>query len=364
MKKIAIILFFGFLLTSCFWDSDEVIKAKQDLGVIQWTSIEESVENNEGSIAIPTMWDLMDIKGDPRIKITQISGEKLLELWDLDYDEFKTWYSKITGTTLGQVDKIIVSFSNEESEFPSDWFTLKKFKGWDTTFEYNASSKFKVLDFGVNQYRFVAYSGTQKSILELLVVVSEDDKRVLEWNASVWDYEESVENVTTQEDTEENVYEELADGDLPKGWDFWDIVKLWGSSFTYSDIKGLEINTVTDTSIDCSDIDGVTSYIKENIAKWPYWNTCRSILKENWVYLYVTKMDQNEYVYEKHYIDPKHWLHWSFELERGELYSTEDELSVTERDSLLWDKNKELKSKNDDFTQQSITDSLFKKIAQ
>ncbi len=362
MKKTLLLVILTLLLSSCFWDSEDVTKAKQDLWVIVWTSSEVAPSKWKNEIEIPTMWDLMDIKWDPRIKVTQISGEKLLSLDNLNYSDFKNGYSKITWTTLGRVDKIIVSFSNDESDFPSDWFTLKKFKWWDTTFEYNASSKFKVLDFWINKYRFVAYSGNNISTLELLVVVSEDDKRVLEWNRSVWEYEENIENNSISDDGEEEIYEELLEWDLPTGWDYWDIVKLGDDSFTYSDIKGLEINKVGDTSIDCSNIDGVTSYIKENIAKWPYWNTCRNISKENGVYFYVTKMDKNEYVYEKHYIDPKHWLHWSFELERAELYSTEEELNVTERDTLLWEKNKELKTKNGDFKTLSIVDSLFKEI--
>ena len=364
MGKISILWVFLFLLTSCIWDSDEIMKAKQDLGVIEWGVSQEVVVNKnpqvqDSSIEIPTMWDFMEVEWDPRIQLTQISGKKLLELDELNYSEFKNGYSKITWRTLWQVDKIIVSFSNDESDFPSDGFTLQKFKWGDATFEYNASSKFKVLDFGVNQYRFVAYSGTEKSTLELLVVVSEDDKRVLEGNSQV---SERVED--TDIGNWINNSSNFDQSDFPTGADFWNIVKLGWNSFTYSDIKGLEINKVSNVIIDCSNTNAVTAYIKENLAKWPYWNTCRSIVKGNGIYLYVTKMDNNEYVYEKHYFDQKNWLHWSYELERGELYSSDETLSVTERDSLLWQKDEELKAQNSSFTQQVVTDNLFKKIAQ
>lgn len=356
MKKIILLLVTSLLLTSCIGDSDEVKKAKQDLGVIKTTEIvqEDSILNESEDIEVSKeSWD-------PRIKITQISGEKLLELNALDYKDFKSGYSKISGRTLGQVDKIIVSFSNDESEFPSDWFTLKKFKGGDSEFEYNASSKFKVLDFGVNKYRFVAYSWNERSVLELLVVVSENDKRILDNNGDLSDFEQQTEEQKDNEkDSNEDswIHEEFEANNLPKWWDYGDVIKLWENSFTYSDIKWLEINKEKLWNVNCGKDEEtekyfVTELLSEKQKSWYYWNTCRDIIKGKWISFFVTRLEGEKYIYEKHYLDTNHGLYWTYELERWEGATSEN----------LSDKNKELKATNDDFESLSVVDSLFRQI--
>lgn len=356
MKKIIILLSLLIILSSCFWDSDEVKKAKQDLWVIKITNIveQDSILDKQEDIKV------LEQSWDPRIKITQVSGEKLLELDPLDYKDFKSGYAKISWKTLGQVDKIIVSFSNNESDFPSDWFTLKKFKGWDTTFEYNASSKWKVLDFWVNKYRFIAYSWNEKSILELLVVVSEDDKRVLENNGNLSQFEDNknkelINDNKWDEDSSNNELFEI--NILPKGWDYGDIVKLWEKSFTYSDIKWLEVNQEKFWNITCDKNEEtgkyfVTELLSEKQKSWYYWNTCRDIIKWKWISFFVTRLEWDNYVYEKHYIDTQHGLYWIYELERWDGATSEN----------LSDKNKELKATNGDFESLSVVDSLFRQI--
>ncbi len=356
MKKVVLLLLVSMLLTSCFGDSDEVKKAKQDLGVIKTEKIindDTSWEEQEDVIVSEEL-------GDPRIQIIQVSGEKLLRLDTLDYKDFKNWYAKITWKTLWQVDKIIVSFSNDESDFPSDWFTLKKFKAWDKNFEYNASSKFKVLDFGINKYRFIAYSWAEKSILELLVVVSENDKRILENNGDLSEFEQQKdEEEKSEEKLNEDtwIHEEFEASNLPKWWDYGDIIKLWEDSFTYSDIKWLEISKEKLWNVNCwKDEDTSTYFVTELLAEkqksWYYWNTCRDIIKWKWISFFVTRLEWNNYVYEKHYLDTNHWLYWIYELERWEGATSEN----------LSDKNKELKVKNGDFESLSVVNSLFKKI--
>ena len=370
MKKVIWVLLLTFLLSSCWWDSDEVTRAKQEMWVIAWwtTNVEDEVvsvepdsdENDdvEKVIEVPTMWDLMNITWDPRIKVTQISGEKLLDLWDLNYDEFKAGHSKISWTALAGVDKIVVSFSNDESDFPSDAFTLQKFKSWDTSFEYNANTKFKVLDFGVNQYRFVAYSGDEKSILELLVVVSKDDKRVLENNGDLSDYNEEVDEPVEPAESDVSVSGvDFDESSLPVEAAYGNIVKLWENSFTYSDIKGLEINKDEFWVIGCwknpnTDKFYVTELLGEKQNSWYYWNTCTDIVKDKWISFFVTRLDGWEYVYEKHYLDTNHGLYWVYELTRWEWATS----------SNLIDTNKELKLTNWDYSSLGIVDELFKKV--
>ncbi|MDQ7009794.1 MAG: hypothetical protein Q9M94_05875, partial [Candidatus Gracilibacteria bacterium] len=119
MKKIIVLVLLSLVLTSCFGDSKEVIDAKKDLGIIEKT-VEDLEEDKIEKLS-------NDLSEDPRISITQISGEVFLKLGDLKYSDFKNGDSKITGVTLGQVDKIKVDFSNENSEYPNDSFVLKKF---------------------------------------------------------------------------------------------------------------------------------------------------------------------------------------------------------------------------------------------
>jgi len=54
MKKIILLLVTSLLLTSCIGDSDEVKKAKQDLGVIKTTEIvqEDSILNESEDIEV------------------------------------------------------------------------------------------------------------------------------------------------------------------------------------------------------------------------------------------------------------------------------------------------------------------------
>jgi len=348
MKKIIITIFLLLALTSCFGDSKEVIEAKKDLWIIEKTSEDLEKEKQEN---IST-----DLSEDPRISITQLSGEKLLELDKLNYQDFKNGHSKITWKTLWFVDKITVDFSNENSEYPNDSFTLKKFKSWWDTFAYNANSKFKVLDFWLNKYIFTAEANWKKSVLELKVLVSVNDDEYLNWKTK-----KEKNNLKKEEETEttELIWDEndLVFTQLPEWWDFGSVVKLWEKSFTYSDIKWLEIKKEIFKKITCwknEDTDKyfVTEFLGDKLNSYYYWNTCRDLVKDKWIWFYVIRLDWDKYIYEKDYIDLVHWFYWTYELETW-TWVTKENIS---------DKNKELKEKNRDFKNTEIVDNLFKKI--
>ena len=349
MKKIIIVLFLILALTSCFGDSKEVINAKKDLGVIEKTQQDLNNENNQNNIK--------DLSEDPRISIKQISGKKMIELDKLKYEDFKKWNANITWKTLGKVDKIKVEFSNENSDYPNDSFVLSRFKPGDKTFLYHANSKYKVLDFGLNKYIITAYYWDKKSVLELDVLVSINDDKYIDWKAK-----KDISKTETKEEetkTKELIWDEndIVFTELPEWWDFWNVVKLWEKSFTYSDIKWLEIKKEIFPKINCGknpDTDKyyVTEFLWEKLNSYYYWNTCRDLVKDKGFGFFVIRLDWDKYIYEKDYIDLVHWFYWTYELETW--------TGVTKEN--IAEKNKELKAKNKDFENIKIVDNLFKKI--
>ena len=103
------------------------------------------------------------------IEIVEYGQSPVLKFDDLNIDDFLDGEAEITGETLTQVDSIEVSFSNRDSQFPEDTYTLKTFASGDERFMYRASSGFKVLDFGENIYTFRAKTG--EKIVETQVIV-------------------------------------------------------------------------------------------------------------------------------------------------------------------------------------------------
>jgi len=347
MKKIILAIFLLLALTSCFGDSKEVIDAKKDLGVIEKTveNLEEEKKEN----------NLFDLSNDPRISITQISWEPILELDNLKYEDFKKWHAKITGKTLWFVENIKVDFSNENSDYPNDSFVLRKFKEWDKTFYYNANSQFKVLDFGLNKYIFTANSWNWISVLELNVLVSLNDDEYLEWKDDTNNKFEKIEETKISKIIWEE--EDIVFTELPEWGDFWNVVKLWEKSFTYSDIKWFEVKKEIFQNISCwknedTDKSFVTEFLSNKMNSYFYWNTCRTLIKDKWISFYVIRLDWNNYYYEKHYIDSVHWFYGIYELEKWEWVDSET----------IWEKNNELKGKNIEFWNTKIVDNLFKKI--
>ncbi|MDQ7022608.1 MAG: hypothetical protein Q9M97_03645 [Candidatus Gracilibacteria bacterium] len=72
MKKIIVLVLLSLVLTSCFGDSKEVIDAKKDLGIIEKT-VEDLEEDKIEKLS-------NDLSEDPRISITQISGEDIFKI--------------------------------------------------------------------------------------------------------------------------------------------------------------------------------------------------------------------------------------------------------------------------------------------
>ncbi len=378
------------LLSSCFGESDEITQAKQELWVIESPTTDTNITvsdtdtnnidtssddtdstetvssndiNNTDSLETSASEEkntntemakhIAYIEEQWRIQVQHISWEKLLELWKLNYNDFKKWNVKILWKTLWDVSQIVVEFSNNDSDYPNDSFTLKKFQSWDPSFEYNAVSRFKNLDFGLNTYTFTATHSWWESQLELLVMVSENDNITI-----------SGEKNTDAQSTKPQIIggtESISTADLPSGWSYGNIINISETSFTYSDIKWLEIQswksgnlTLNCSKNEMSEKYYVTEFLAETQKSWYYWNTCREISNKKWTSFFVTRLDGDEYVYEKHYLDASKWLYGVYELERWS-----DATS-----SNLNEINKQLKAKNETFTSLTVVNELFRNIVQ
>ena len=125
---------------------------------------------------------------------------------------------------------------------------------------------------------------------------------------------------------------------------------LWDWKVTYSDLKGLEIKKEINSDLTC---ENLTEHLVDNIDTWFFWNTCRPIETDEWISFFVVRLDwDDKYVYEKHYYLSYQWIYWVQELEVW--------TGVTDKN--IWEKNTELKEKNEDFAIIEVADDLFREI--
>jgi hypothetical protein len=86
------------------------------------------------------------------------------------------------------------------------------------------------------------------------------------------------------------------------------------------------------------------------MTSWYYWNTCRDIVKDKGIKFNVIRLQGDDYVYERHYIDFVHGFYGVYELETGTGVTSEN----------IADKNNELKLR--EFPSLDIVDDLIKDI--
>lgn len=306
MKRI-IFMLLALFLTSCFFSSDnneEIEKAKQE---IIWTWAFDSskqLNNNSNSwITDEALVESNEEIKDPSVEITQISKwDPIIEIDDLTKKDFYSWEIEITWKTLWKVDKIDVYFINKSSIYPEDLYTLKQFKSWDSTFKYMASSWFKTLDFWLNEYTFTVYSSWNVFKLKININIPEKDKLVVE------EHTELIEKLVTNLNDWTEVDNEI-----------------------FTDISNLKVKELKVENIKC---DNITDYLTETYD-YPYWNTCRDIIKDKSIWFYVLRLEWDKYKYEKHYVNYEKSLYWTLLLEEWYWVSVD----------MLIDKNKELKVK-------------------
>ena len=328
MKKIIIVFSFLVLLVSCGQSQSDVEAAKQKLLWEDiWATQKEKVITNPVK-----QEDAKEIEKKSAIQIVALSSDQFLEFDVISDAVLNTWEVKISGKTLSWVDKIEVLFSNPTSSYPDDNYELQTFKsGWDS-FRYVASSRNQVLDFDENTYIFTAYAWEKKSQTKVVIVLVDPEKK-----------EEKIGTESQLIGTEENTLRI----DLPTSSKYGEPMMLGEASFTYTQIKGLEIEKEVISQLSC---DTLTDFLTKRMKSWYYWNTCREIIKEKWIKFNLIRLEWDKYVYERHYVDFIHWFYWTYELETWEWVNSEN----------IADKNSELKIQ--EFPSLEIIDDLMKDI--
>jgi len=334
-----LILFITLLLASCFGSSndDQINQAKKELWVIEssgtidtdsWWNIELDSENN----ILTDSWSEVVIE-EEKIIITALTEEQFIELDDISDENLSDWELEITWKALVDLDKIIITFENNESDFPKDIYTLKQFTSGDKMFTYRAFSKYETFDYWKNVYTIDAYSDNKISTTQLTINFEKDQEEK--------DVSEKVNDVS----------EQISLNSLPVWSTFWNPISLGNGNISYSDLKWLEISNYSFPSLSC---ETLTNDLSEKIGTWFFWNTCRPIAENKWFSYYIVRLDWDRYVYEKHYYLSERWIYWIQELEFWKWVNKDN----------LREKNQELKEKNAEFTIIEVTDDLFKQITE
>ena len=380
MKKIIIFSMIIMLLLSCsFWTkNDDITKAKQEL--LNSNSLKEVDTSTwlfQKDDNIPSLtknealtWKTTEIKKQEDqqtedkvyYKVEKITPEQFIEIDDLS-DKLKNISSwiEITWKTLTNVDKIIVNFENKTSDFPIDSYRLGQFKAWDKNFVYRAKWEFKVLDFWDNEYVFEAYSWDKISKLKVLIHIPEEIKNTSHnTNNNI----ESI-NLDSNISYEKKLiwsWDNSVYFSFPKSSSFWDPLSVWTDLITYSNINNLEIKRVDfgTWTVSC---ENMTDFLKNNISTWFYWNTCRDIIKDKWISVYVIRLDWDKYVYEKKYFDFNHGLIWNY-IVKDNIKADKENIvkQIADLNSSLKETNKDSNIAYENYPELKLVDKLFYEI--
>lgn len=344
MKKL-IILILPFFLFSCFWESDEVKQAKQNLlGENTQTPApwEDTTSQREDSFSSQNTQD--EIKEDTEkasFYTINYLTDRFIDIEPITNIENVKDELEIKWLVHNQdIDKIVVSFQNDTSSFPDDVYILQTFKKADTTFLYRAYKKFKVLDEGLNIYTFDAYVGENliaKVQLEVFLVAWGNAQ--LPSQDVIWASEFIPKSIWGESDS---VFLHLP---VDEG-SYGNPLMTGESSFTYSNISWFEVQKSSDIfEMSC---ENIWDYLK-NQYSWYYWNTCRPIYEDSFS-VNVLYLQGENYHYERHYIDKKYGFYGTLALEKG---TGVDQMGLPS-------KNEELRSTS--FEIVTFTDKLFRDI--
>lgn len=342
MKKILIVslLLITLNLSSCSlkWESEDVQDAKREL---LWENYQENNTND----------DIDNIKDKDNVVIIEDKIEKILvtkefitdeeyfSISDIDKPTNKTTKIDFNWKTEFLIDKIEVTFKNENSSFPYDDYTLQSFKTWNKDFIYRAYKEYEVLDFWINEYIITAYFWDKVSKMKIIIEIPETEE-----NIDIVKNEEYIDLVNkTIWKEEDNIFLKLPENEI-----FGDIIMMWEDSFTYSNIENFEV--VKSMEIFDKTCDNLTDYLINKFG-YTYRNTCRQLNIDNWITFNVLRLNWDKYYYERHYLDQLHGLYWIYEIESW---------TWIDKDN-IWDKNSELKLKEFDWI--SKVDDLFNIIA-
>jgi len=318
-----------FLLVSC-GNKAEIDSAKQELLWDNQTETQGDLWDNTTETVI--LQESSDSSW--AIQIIELDGNSPLSFDEISQVALTNGEVIISWVANDDVDRIEVLFTNSSSTFSDDAYILQTYVQGEGDFKYIASSKNKVLDYGINEYIFRAYSWTDQNETKIILNVPTDTP-----NSEV----EGVESQLIGWEDDSILI------DLPVSTKYGEPLMLGTDSFTYTQIKWLEVEKQVLSEISC---DGVTEYLTEKLNTWYYWNTCRDIVKDKGIKFNVIRLSGDEYVYERHYIDFTKGFYTTYELETGTGVDSEN----------IQEKNNELKEK--DFPTIEIVDDLVRDILQ
>ena len=334
IKKMKYILLFVtlFLLASC-GNSKDIETAKKELLSPNQTQDTSTQQTNNTAQDEQINEQENDDNGPVRVQVIPLWENNFLDFDDISNDFLNLWEVEISGNTIWNVESISVKFSNPTSSYPDDNYVLQTYKPEDWRFVYRASSRSQVLDYGENNYIFTAKSWDEISQTKIVLNVPAKDDEI---EPAAWVEAELLwyEGNTLQIQ-------------FPTSSKYGEPIKRWEASFTYSGIKGFEANKEIIQTPTC---DELSDYLKERLSSWYYWNTCRDIVQDFGIKYNVIRLDGEQYIYERHYIDSKHGIYATYELETW-TWVTPDNIA---------EKNEELKEQ--EFPSIEVVDDLMKDI--
>jgi len=269
MKKLIFVFILWLLLAWCS-SKAEIDSAKQELLENTPEQITASTDNTDVSLNED---ETEVIEEDSLVQIIALDANSPLDFNNISEESLNTGEVVISWVAGPDVDTIEVFFTNPNSTFSDDRYTLQTYVKWEWDFKYIASSKNKVLDFGVNEYIFRAYSGTAENETKVVLTVPADtNSQEIDGNETqlIWWEDDSL----------------LID--LPVSTTYGEPLMLWEDSFTYTQIKGLEIEKQVLSQLSCDDL---TEFLTERLNTWYYWNTCRDIVNDKGIKFNVIRLD-------------------------------------------------------------------------
>lgn len=315
------------ILSSCGQSQNDIDAAKQKL--LDESPVEQVVDDTPREISTP----FLENTDNKLIQIIPQSEDQFLKFNDISESSLTSWEVELSGITTKDVDKIEVLFSNPTSNYPDDDYMLQTFEwGLWSEFKYFAASRHQVLDFWENNYIFRAYAGEDVSETKIVLhVKTEDEQKEEKWTESQLIGEEW----------------DVVLVNLPTSSKYGEPMRLGEKSFTYTQIKWLEINKESLILLTC---EGVTEFLTDRLNSWYYWNTCRDIVKDKGINFNVIRLEGDGYVYERHYLDFIHGFYGIYELERWTGVTSDN----------IADKNNELKEQ--EFPSIEVVDGLMRDI--
>jgi len=343
MKKY-IILISLLILSSCFWNDSKVEDAKKralwwddNSKEVAYNETDESSNDTNKEVEQTIESDDTSTVDVPYVEVENITEEQIFTIPNLPTITTATRRFSINGYIGGEynVDKIVVSFSNDSSDYPDDVYTLWEFNPWDSTFTYNAiKENYNVLDFWLNEYVVEAYIW-DKVFSKKVIVYLPEMQDLSSWVTyeSKWFWtEENYKLVKFPENSSS----------------FGSVIEMKDWEFAYSKVDWFRIFAWPVDEYSCANSSELSDYL---ISKFwfVYWNTCVSISSGDWLYVNVLQLKNDTHKYFRYYIDNKNNLEWIKDLASGYWIVTKDN---------IWEKNKEFKAK--DFSLETgFSDTIF-----